>query len=338
MIFEIRQITFAVGLGLLSVMALAATEPATDMDTRDPGPAEAEEFPDYENWYQVEVIIFAQRNFPASDEVWPLAEPAYPDGMVSIGPVSDQDLKPHNLDQVDDLLATGIPEGALDEAPDEFLFGDRSRFSQDPMLRPTNEVTDAPGNPSVEPRPISADQLRQLFERDLPQAFRMLPADELNLAGIARSINRSSRYRLLTHLAWRQPLEEAEFPVLVQAGERYDDTFELDGTLTVSRARFLHVNTDLWLTEFAPRYDRPRFDEPEEAPVNLTREVLRQYPQLTAWAEQRNTHLPIHTHPMTQSRRMRSGTLHYLDHPFFGLVIQVSEFEFGPDEDEDAPE
>lgn len=337
MIFGIRQITFAAGLGLLSVMALAATETATDMVTAETDAAEAENFPDYDDWYQIEVVIFAQRNFPASDEVWPLATPAYPARMVSIGPVSDRDLKPHNLDQVDDLLADGVPESARDEASGEFLFADRSRFSQDPMLRPANDATDTAGNAPVKSQPVTAAQLKQLFTRDLPQAFRMLPAGELNLASIARSINRSSRYRLLTHLAWRQPLQEEEFPVLVQAGERYDDTFELDGTLTISRSRFLHVNTDLWFTEFAPRYDRPRFDEPGEEPVNLGREVLRQYPQLAAWQEQRDTHLPIHTHSMTQSRRMRGGTLHYLDHPFFGLVIQVSEFEYGPDED-DAPD
>ena len=30
---------------------------------------------------------------------------------------------------------------------------------------------------------------------------------------------------------------------------------------------------------------------------------------------------------LTQTRRMRSGELHYLDHPLFGLLVQVRPYE-----------
>ncbi|MBD3647199.1 MAG: hypothetical protein HUJ31_07035, partial [Pseudomonadales bacterium] len=100
MISELRQMTLALTVGLLSVMAQAAEEPAIvepAADIEEEATTEAIDALRYENWYQVEVIIFANRNFPASDEIWPLATMAYPDGMVSIGPVRDEDLTPHNL-------------------------------------------------------------------------------------------------------------------------------------------------------------------------------------------------------------------------------------------------
>ena len=38
----------------------------------------------------------------------------------------------------------------------------------------------------------------------------------------------------------------APTPILIQAGSRYDDYFELDGTLSISRSRYLHLDADLY--------------------------------------------------------------------------------------------
>jgi hypothetical protein len=39
---------------------------------------------------------------------------------------------------------------------------------------------------------------------------------------------------------------------------------------------------------------------------------------------------------MQQRRRMRSGELHYLDHPLLGLLIKVSRYPFEPFVDNSA--
>ena len=69
---------------------------------------------------------------------------------------------------------------------------------------------------------------------------------------IARSLERSGRYRVLLHQAWRQPMpEEREArAILIQAGERSGATYEIEGTLRFHLSRFLHVRTDLWFTDF----------------------------------------------------------------------------------------
>lgn len=284
----------------------------------------------YADWYQVEVLIFANRLAPQDDELWPLATLEYPPDMVAVSPHHDEDIKPHSLAQLDDLMASGM-QAPADDAPqtsdDDFMFENRSRFEQDPLLRQqAATTTDETAVTSLDPEALAA-----LFPDDLPEAFRMPARQALNLQSVARSLNRSSRYRLLEHLAWRQPLDAVTLPVLVQAGERYGDFFEIDGTLTISRSRYLHVDTNLWFTEFTPRYEGAGVTTETSLPTDLPRQILDRYPQLVAWAKQRETHLPLHMHEMRQSRRMRGGEVHYLDHPFFGVIIRVDEFSYEPE-------
>lgn len=291
----------------------------------------------YENWYQIEIIAFAHRSSPVSDEMWPLAEPAYPDDMVAISPPRDEDIRPSTLSQVDDLLAyeklwSGHEDqGRESEPATDFMFEDRSRFSRDPVLADMTNPTSRQEGTDNEDGPVAPVIPDNLFRSDAPEAFREVSDSEFKLAGIAGSLRRSSNYRLLKHMAWRQPLNETAYPVLMQAGERYDGIYELDGTLTVTRSRFLHLATDLWFTEFSPNRDSRQLAQGQDPDLaNLDPEIRSRYPQLVAWAEQRGTRTPIHLHPLVQSRRMRSDETHFIDHPFFGLIVKVTEFNYEP--------
>jgi hypothetical protein len=176
-----------------------------------------------------------------------------------------------------------------------------------------------------------------LFQQDPAlQAFRMLPDTEFTLDDMAKRINRSSSYHLLYHAAWRQPVQPMDqaIPILLQAGDQYDAFSELDGIITISRARYLHIDTDLWFTIFSPRSGQASMVMPDNT-LNYPeadRELLRQYPEINLFESRRNNYLPVQTYRMVQSRRMRSSTLHYLDHPAFSLLITVEKFSF-PDID-----
>ncbi|MFM7272494.1 MAG: CsiV family protein, partial [Gammaproteobacteria bacterium] len=77
---------------------------------------------------------------------------------------------------------------------------------------------------------------------------------DMVLAPAADRIGNSREYRLLGHYAWRQPLPapgQAEH-LLVTGGAASGDHFELEGYITLSRSRFLHVDTTLWLNELLP--------------------------------------------------------------------------------------
>ncbi len=80
----------------------------------------------------------------------------------------------------------------------------------------------------------------------------------------------------------------------------------LEGTLTVSVNRYLHLEADLLYDSGAPRRPGGLFGifsafAPEPAP---------------------------HRFRLQQKRRMRSGELHYFDHPRFGLIALVTPFEY----------
>lgn len=276
---------------------------------------------DYSDWYQVEVIVFANKTPAATDEIWPLTPLQYPARMVSVS--SDTSL--FSLEQMQDTEAyLALFGGAQTEDPraasdDDFLFQSRNRFKV-PKTAITSDV-----DFSAEAKEIDYEQL---FLSDTPRAFEPLSEDQRVLNSLARSIRRSSLYETLYHDAWLQPVEgEADaFPVLIQAGHHYDEMYQLDGTITISRSRFLHVDTDLWYTEFTPLYQTGEAPLPTSASL-LSSELRNRYPEVADWEANRGKNLKVHSHQLKQSRRMRSSTLHFIDHPNFGILVRIEGFE-----------
>lgn len=288
--------------------------------------------PDYGSWYQVEIIVFAQKQPTPSDEAWMPAPLEYPANMLAIAPASADDLRPDNLAELRQLMAvpaTDAPETPpTDDNSDQYLFESKSRFR--------NRAPDDSTPQGADEQPPTVDnaaeqaQVTAIFNADLPRAYRALPDDALHLGGVARSIQRSTLYRMLLHVGWLQPVgaEDSADPVLIQAGERYGDAWEVDGSLSVSRSRFLHVDTDLWYTQFASKYE-------EQTPLpaivsDISPEARAQFPDLVTAAERSDNYVKVQTWRMKLSRRMRSATLHYLDNPYFGVLVQVDEFNYSP--------
>jgi len=138
--------------------------------------------------------------------------------------------------------------------------------------------------------------------------FVPLTSDTFSLSGKADALNKSGKYRVLKHMAWLQPglAREDAIAVRVHAGKNYKDEFneraftnqpvnELDGTVKVVLGRFLHVYTDLAY--------RKTFNVSSSDALGRSR-VLADF--------------PIKTH-----RKMRSSTLHYIDHPYLGILIEI---------------
>jgi hypothetical protein len=288
---------------------------------------------DYSDWYQVEVVIFANKTPAKTDEIWPVIPLNYPEEMVSIAPQAP----PFSVEQVRQLEGyfalfnngSNEPFDANSDQPqiidsNEFLFQSRSRLQV-----PVEIKVDTPG---IDDR-LTDDRLdieidyESLFQSDAPQAFTALPEERRILNSQARSIRRSSLYKTLVHQSWLQPIapDKDSFPILIQAGAHFDDMYELDGTITISRSRFLHVNTDLWYTEFTPLYQQG--EAPGSTAANLLAPELRdKYPEVADWESTKGQYLKVHSHPLRQSRRMRSSTLHFIDHPRFGILVKIEGF------------
>jgi len=240
-------------------------------------------------WYTVEVIVFAHTSTAGvQEERWP-DDPGIPDssGAVSLVPIV-------------------VP--SVDEPPD-----------------------------------IDAEILP-----GTPIEFQELPLEIL--AEPHETLQRSSRYRVLEAKAWRLlglPLESA-LPVRIKAGQRYlpdgeiapplasepaiasipatdipvstvdanttgartafntiaagtiedDALYELEGRIRISLTRFLDVDADLLYRTHI-----------------MLPDTLGQYVN-----EFRGFRL-------TEFRRMKSNTTHYLDHPMFGLIVAINRYE-----------
>ena len=165
---------------------------------------------------------------------------------------------------------------------------------------------DDPGSPELE-NAIPFDTRGQETLRDnLPIPYRPLPTEERQLGNVWGSFRSSRNYRPLYHIAWRQQVvnpEEAQ-PLYIYLGP---DTGEptpvnppkLEGTVRVGVKRYLHMEADLLLR------------------LPVTPEAGDDYFIGPAY----------HSYRMQSKRRMRSGKLHYLDHPVLGVLFKAERYE-----------
>jgi hypothetical protein len=174
-----------------------------------------------------------------------------------------------------------------------------------------------------------------------------LGGSDLLLADAAARIAGSRQYRLLAHHAWRQPVPtpaHAEH-VLVTGGAGTGDHFELEGFLTLTRSRFWHVETRLWLNDFPAPGDAPgdaavvlpAVPHPplptistNAAPApgvdeasGLDSGIATSAAQTIAVEPAR----PLRTVVLQAARRMNPGELHYLDHPLFGVLLMIRPYD-----------
>lgn len=192
---------------------------------------------------------------------------------------------------------------------------------------------EAPGDDAEfwprQPRPISQSATKHLVTlgpvasgADAP-AFSRLPDTDLQLTGIRQRLEHSKDYKVLLHVGWRQPgLGPASAPAVVLplnwsppplpkvsatpagGGQNPFDyvpaSTRLWGTLHLFQQRYLHFQVDL----------RFRRGDIGSAPAGGA----------------------VMIYPMTQSRRMRAGEIHYLDHPVLGVLVQARKLPHGRDQ------
>lgn len=153
-----------------------------------------------------------------------------------------------------------------------------------------------------------APQAEQVVSLRQPQAstklpYSMLGSNELQLSGIYQSLKSSSHYEPLLHIGWRQPGvagSEAASVAIPSDWRPWTNGSQppLHGLVRFQQDRFLHLTVDLRL-------------QPPPVEMPLTVLGLDAEPPV----------LPTYVHQ--QSRRLRTGELHYLDHPTLGVIAQV---------------
>lgn len=188
-------------------------------------------------------------------------------------------------------------------------------------------------------------------------AFYQLPKELLALNPLAHDLQRKREYRVLYHEGWRQPVaDETEAKsVIVSGGKQYGEHTELEGSIMISVSRYLHFHSNLWFAEFTPNYGQTAENWsqlPDRPQVNIQPQFNREFNYrhdgsntearpvlITEYSKiLQQPFLIDQLYTLKQRRRMRSGEIHYIDHPKLGIVVKVSPFEYTPTDTENPLE
>jgi hypothetical protein len=165
----------------------------------------------------------------------------------------------------------------------------------------------------------------------LPQAVDWLPNEAHRLSDEYYALRRSSGYRPLAYLAWRQPVAgRATAQALPVSTERHErDGSYVDGTVTVAVERYLHLALDLQLhlpDELLPAAPDADVDadavDNVDTPGSEPGEVAPARPAIR----------------LTEQRRVRSRELHFFDNPRFGVIALITPYEPPPEIPEVVPD
>ena len=237
-----------------------------------------------QNWYRVEVLVFA-RNDARSNEVWRVSEEPEPDAnalRLLLAPAhltpgsNETDVAPMQASETESLLETPYPE-AIAAGGWQLIAADERRFARhrERMLASGHyrvlfhQAWHQPVFAVGESRPLLIEG-GGTFERPLPAPPAFHTDDDSAIEAFEFPNDGSLP---MSDTAWKPH----EYP-------------ELQGSLTFSLARFLHVEARLWLTSITP-----------EGTLFFA--------------------------PLKQSRRMRSEETHYLDHPLFGVIVRIDPWD-----------
>ena len=358
--------------------------------------------PEFEDVYRIEVIIFTNRNnldtFEDNNdsdvtEYWhDTPALSYPENLVFVHPP----LQLPNQDPEIEIISSNT------ESDKEIINITAPSFDDTPHL---SEAI------------ISVEDTRTAVEKALTELplLEQLEPETFLLKDMAAAINRRSNHQVLFHQAWHQELgaKETAPSIPISGGETFDNHRELEGSIKINKDRYLHITSDLWLTQYALRNDEQwnritnelsenslqtakiiDTSSVPDYPLDLIRiakdkeiekavkeaelakiiedEALYQY--MVEQDEQSalelrapsaaSSELPIavdnsitghqndaketlatepsgnsetnlsfdlfqaqETYVLREHRKMKRAEIHFLDHPMFGLIIQITKYE-----------
>lgn len=115
--------------------------------------------------------------------------------------------------------------------------------------------------------------------------YQLLPERKFKLKREENKLQSQSNYKVLLHIAWIQPIGDAEDTRPIQITGSKDNS-TINGTITLSMDKYIDINTVLNLND--------------------------------------NTLGETQTFQLKQIRRTRVNELNYLDNPLFGMLIKIT--------------
>lgn len=302
-------------------------------------------------WFQVEVAIFTQQHWQKQNiERWRRdIALAYPPNWVELRSPEDFIAEQEKIIAENEILTienSGLEDSGLEDSK-----------TVNPNSGPSDiaSVNSAPASEQTgneKATVFAEEELEETPSVDLTrEPYFFLPAEEHQLQAEVNQLKRNSGYNVIFHQAWRQPMVELDKApaLLIEGGGLFGNFRELSGSLTLSVSRYLHLKTNLWLSQFEPNYGQERLDWPELPTRPSLRDqegnaLLFEAPKNGLWSEFNNPeeeyenilaqpYLVSQVVTLEQKRRMRSGEMHYIDHPLMGLLVKITRYELPPEDE-----
>lgn len=185
------------------------------------------------------------------------------------------------------------------------------------------------------------------------EAFYLLPASERQLNVQAQKLQRSARFEVLFHNAWRQIItnKKSSKAIIIHGGQTYGQHQALEGSIRLSVATYLELQTNLWLAQFdvnvgqeitqpwptipvRPNYAATAMSNLSlDSDLELEQALTNENTQWSNGSFDANAAVPETDNFVTrqiillqQERDMRSNEVHYIDHPALNVIIQVTPY------------
>jgi len=146
--------------------------------------------------------------------------------------------------------------------------------------------------------------------------FQRLAANALQLKREAAAISQRRNMRVLFHGAWQQPFDDQAraTSVLITGGQNVGNHRELEGFVTLSSERYLHIDTQLWMSRFAANNGMAVDNALTLPPLPFSPDNAQ------------DTHgaAVSQIYVLRDQQRLRSGELRYQDHPRLGTLVLIT--------------
>ncbi|MDN3639575.1 CsiV family protein [Simiduia curdlanivorans] len=279
-------------------------------------------------WYQVEVAVFTQpenAQLAASQETFRKdITLSYGEHTQQLQSVEEASLSKHSANLAGQLDSVASQEADNNANTDVALAGEE---------------------------PLSPEMINEILQT---QAFVKLPVELRNLNETVGALERRNRQRILFHEAWRQPLVDPEqaAAIILAGGNHFENEQELAGTIKFGVSRYIHVHTNIWFSEFANNVGQEQQEWPmvptppsgnesqiADAQINLNagldkskQDLWHQYDVIDTTYQNilDKSFIVTNLATLIQTRRMRSGEVHYIDHPKIGILITVIPYDGAP--------
>ena len=143
--------------------------------------------------------------------------------------------------------------------------------------------------------------------------FEIDSAREFSLSAEVSKIAKSRDFRVISTKSWFQNIKDKDAAELIFIDSDFFKGTRIFGFFQLYKERFLHFNTKLYLSELDPLFT-------QDERLMVGKNVFNEEKELDIYEEKNQKVL----YEVVHSKKFRSGELHYVDHPKFGMLIMLT--------------